>query len=67
MNQSPKNLIKIMQKRGWVLKRITGSHHLFVHPDKAEIISVPMHGNKDVSTGLFLHLLKKLNIKPEEL
>lgn len=56
-----------MEKRGWVLKRIAGSHHIFVHPDKAETISVPVHGNKDISTGLFLSLLKKLHIKPEEL
>lgn len=47
-----KEFIKLLEKRGWILKRIHGSHHIFSHPDKVEIISVPVHKNDDLKKGL---------------
>ncbi len=45
---SGKEFIKILEKKGWFLKRIHGSHHILSHPDKVEIISVPVHKNDDL-------------------
>ena len=56
-----------MEERGWTLSRITGSHRIFKSPDGKSIVSVPVHGNKDISNGLFLSLIKKLNIDRNEL
>lgn len=40
---SGKRLCKIVEKRGWVLKRITGSHHIFFEKEEVEqILSIPV-------------------------
>ncbi len=49
---SGKEFTKILEKKGWTLKRIHGSHYIFSHPDKIEIISVPVHKNDDLKKGL---------------
>lgn len=36
-----RNLIKILEKGGWELNRINGSHHIFKHPIKKGTPSVP--------------------------
>ncbi len=38
---SGKEFIKILEKKGWILKRVHGSHFIFSHPDKIEIILFP--------------------------
>ncbi len=42
-----KELIKIFKEHGWVLDRISGSHHIMVKPNKRSI-PIPVHGNKDI-------------------
>ena len=49
---SGKKFIKILEQKGWNLKRINGSHHILTHPEKTEIISVPVHKNEDLKIGL---------------
>jgi predicted RNA binding protein YcfA (HicA-like mRNA interferase family) len=34
-----------LKRAGWMLKRISGSHHVFVKPGKPPI-SIPVHKNK---------------------
>ena len=50
-------LIKLLQKNGWKLERIRGSHHQFSHPDLAHMITVP-HPQKDMKTGTLMQILK---------
>ena len=49
---SGKSFIKLLEQRGWILKRISGSHFIYSHPDKIEVISVPVHKNDDLKIGL---------------
>ncbi|MEO6894438.1 MAG: type II toxin-antitoxin system HicA family toxin [Ginsengibacter sp.] len=62
-----KELIKLLEKKGWALKRINGSHHIFIHPHKIERISVPVHKNDDLKRGLQKHLMSIANLKDEDL
>ncbi len=64
---SGKEFVKILQKRGWTLKRIHGSHYIFSHPDKIEIISVPVHKNEDLKKGLQRKLMGIAGINDSEL
>jgi predicted RNA binding protein YcfA (HicA-like mRNA interferase family) len=50
---SGKALCKIVEKKGWILKKITGSHHIYQKPGKNEILSIPVHKNKDLKICLF--------------
>ena len=56
----PKELIKKIQKNGWELDRIQGSHHIFKNGNKT--ISIPLH-NKDLKPGILHKLLKEAELK----
>lgn len=58
---TPKELIKILEINGFVLKRIHGSHHYYVHPVTGKITVVPMH-NKDLAKGTLHAILKQAGI-----
>ena len=64
---SGKDFMKILNSKGWILKRINGSHHIFSHPDKIEIISVPVHKNEDLKKGLQKKLMTIAGIKDIDL
>ncbi len=55
-----KDLLKLLQKNGWVVKRVKGSHHVMQKDDKIQIIAVH---NKDVPTGLLNKILKETGLK----
>lgn len=64
---SGKEFIKILEKKGWTLNRINGSHFIFSHPDKIEVISVPVHKNEDLKKGLQKKLMTIAGISDNEL
>jgi predicted RNA binding protein YcfA (HicA-like mRNA interferase family) len=55
---SGKDLARLLERNGWQLLRIHGSHHIYGKPDSNVRLSVPIHGNKPLKTGLLRHLLK---------
>jgi predicted RNA binding protein YcfA (HicA-like mRNA interferase family) len=64
---SGKEFAKLLEKRGWLLKRISGSHFIYSHPDKIEIISVPVHKNDDLKRGLQKKLMNIADISDSDL
>lgn len=67
MNYSPKHLMQILEAKGFILKRITSSHHIFVHPETKRRTVVPVHGNKDIPKGTFYTILKQAGISKDEI
>lgn len=59
---SSKEIIKMLEKDGWKLRRIEGSHHHFKHPSKKGIVTVP-HPRKDLSIGTVNNILKQAGLK----
>lgn len=55
-----KELVKILQKEGWKLERIAGSHHIMRKNGKS--VSVPVHG-KDLKKGTLHNLLKETGLQ----
>ena len=49
---------RVLEKRGWVLLRIAGSHHICGRAGSIVRLSVPVHGAKPLKTGLLRHLMK---------
>ena len=41
-----KALFSELNKTGWELDRISGSHHIFVHPKAKRPLPVPVHGKE---------------------
>lgn len=61
MNLTGKQLVKRMMEIGWSVDRIAGSHYIMVKGDKT--VSVPVHDNKDLPTGLFNKLMKQAGLR----
>lgn len=57
-NISGKKLCKILEENGWVLNRISGSHHVYTKQNEEARIVVPVLGNKEIKIGLLKAILK---------
>lgn len=56
------DLFGILKKEGFVLDRVRGSHHSFIHPARKLTISVPSHKGKTLGKGITLAILKDAEI-----
>ena len=56
-----KELLKLLERDGWTLDRINGSHHIMIKGSKT--LSVPVHGNKELGKGLLNKLMKVGGLK----
>jgi len=63
---TPQKIIKVLEKKGFVLDRIKGSHHIYYHPEMKRRGVVPLH-KRDLPKGTFLEILKQAGINKEEL
>jgi predicted RNA binding protein YcfA (HicA-like mRNA interferase family) len=52
------DLIRELEKAGWKLKRIRGSHHVFVHAKRPGIVVVP-HPRRELGVGLIAAIHKQ--------
>lgn len=57
-----KELTKLLERSGWKLRGVKGSHHIYHHPERPGHISVP-HPKKDLGIGLVNKLLKQAGLK----
>ncbi len=64
---SGKAFAKLLVKKGWELKRVNGSHHIYTKAGRVERMSVPVHANKPLKTGLLRHLMEIADIRETEL
>ncbi len=64
---SGKKFSKLLEKKGWELKRINGSHFIYAKVSNIARISVPIHGSKPLKIGLLKHLMKIAEIVETEL
>lgn len=64
---SGKKLCKIVEKKGWILKKITGSHHIYSKIGVDKILFIPVHKNKDLKMGTLKALMKIAQLTEEEL
>jgi predicted RNA binding protein YcfA (HicA-like mRNA interferase family) len=64
---SGKDFAKVLEKNGWSLPRIQGSHHIDGKPGSMARISVPIHGNTELKTGLLRSIMKLASPAEEDL
>lgn len=58
---------RLVERRGWQLLRVNGSHHIYGKPGSVVRLSIPIHGNRPLKRGLLRHLAKLAEISDEEL
>jgi predicted RNA binding protein YcfA (HicA-like mRNA interferase family) len=62
-----KDAVRTLLRAGFVLNRIVGSHHVLVHPDDSRrVVTVPVHGAKDLKRGTFRSMLRQAGMTVEE-
>ncbi len=64
---SGKQLCKVLEAKGWKLRRVRGSHYIFGYSDNPTILTVPVHGNRDLKKGTLSQLLKDAGLTEDDL
>ena len=64
---SGKRFCTILEAKGWQLKRVNGSHHIYTNADVSVRISVPVHADRTLKTGLQRYLMKSAEIHESDL
>lgn len=62
MPMKPKEMIKLLQRNGFVIERSNGSHHFLRNPETGKTTTVPLH-SKDLKVGLENKILKDAGLK----
>ncbi len=64
---SGKELVRALERHGWTLMRVHGSHHVYGRPGSVVRLSVPVHGNRSLKRGLLRHLVKMAGLREADL
>ncbi|MGA2712776.1 MAG: type II toxin-antitoxin system HicA family toxin [Bryobacteraceae bacterium] len=56
-------VIRLLEKQGWVEMRARGSHRHFKHPQKASVITVPGNEGKELAPGTWNDIPRKAGLK----
>jgi predicted RNA binding protein YcfA (HicA-like mRNA interferase family) len=64
---SGKEFVKVLERHGWSLLRVQGSHHIYGRVGSDVRLSVPLHGNQALKTGLLRHLMKMAGLSESDL
>jgi predicted RNA binding protein YcfA (HicA-like mRNA interferase family) len=61
----PVEVIKALQRAGFVLDHSAGSHQFFRHPSRAGIVTIPFH-RKDLKRGTLKSILDQAGLSTED-
>jgi predicted RNA binding protein YcfA (HicA-like mRNA interferase family) len=64
---SGKEFAKVLERQGWILLRVQGSHHIYGKTGSDLRLSVPIHGNQALKIGLLRHLMKVAGVSESDL
>ena len=59
--------MRALQKAGFELVHVRGSHHYLRRPDGSHLVVVPVHGNRDLPPGTLRSILRQAELTREEL
>ena len=64
LNLRPREVIRRLEAAGFRLRRQTGSHARYVHPDNRKV-TVPIH-SRDIAVPTLRSILRQAHLSPEE-
>ena len=62
---TPKEVIRILEKSGWYIKRQSGSHVIMVNEQLKRVFPVPYH-QRDLKTGTLHGIIKRSGLTTED-
>lgn len=63
MPMTGKQLLKLLERNGWRVVRIKGSHHILSKDGTSRPIIVPVRGNRPLATGTEHDILRQAGLK----
>ncbi len=64
---SGRELLKLLNSKGWSLARVKGSHHIMTKEGEENILTIPVHSNKPLKIGLLRALMKQASLEDNDL
>jgi predicted RNA binding protein YcfA (HicA-like mRNA interferase family) len=64
---SGRDLARLLEQRGWRLRRISGNHHIYGKAGSTVRLSIPVDNNHALKIDLLRHLAKLAEIPNHEL
>lgn len=64
---SGRRLAKAVERKGWVLLRVQGSHCIYGKEGSNVRLSIPVHEGRDLKVGLLKHLMKLAGVEESDL
>ena len=58
--------VRALDRAGFVLDAVRGSHHVMLHPVSRRRVSVPVHGSHDLKPGTLRGLIRDAGLTVEE-
>jgi predicted RNA binding protein YcfA (HicA-like mRNA interferase family) len=58
-------IISLLERDGWVLKRVTGSHRHFAHPDKPGLVTVAGKPSATLKPKTESSILRQADLRKE--
>lgn len=59
-----KEMLRFLQKQGYEIVRVRGSHHFLQNEQKRT--SVPVHGNRELKIGTLRSILRDIDLAPDQ-
>lgn len=59
-------MVQLLQREGYVLLRIRGSHHYLRKPGATALVVVPVHGNRDLPAGTLRSIIRQAGLTTEQ-
>jgi predicted RNA binding protein YcfA (HicA-like mRNA interferase family) len=60
-------MCRALERRGWMLRRIKGSHHIYNRPGEPRPIPVPVRGNRLLSSGTQRSIMRAAELTDDDL
>ncbi len=64
---SARQLVRALEKQGFVLARSKGSHRIYRHPGTSKRVTVPYHEGRTVPPGTLANILREAGMDRDEL
>lgn len=64
---SGKAVVRALERAGFVLVHVRGSHHYLRRPGAGQLVCVPVHGGRDLPTGTLRAILRQSALSAGEL
>ena len=65
-NATGRQVISALERAGFHVARVEGSHHHLTKPGHLWVVTVPVHAGRDIPSGTLRNILRQAGLTPEE-